>query len=110
MSEANALHIVETCSTLKIIHFPFNSYLSGWFLETFLDRRRRGEWPSNVVKLNMFINTAYVNLQTVIPELFSDTLINSFNDIGIKLDIKFVHQKLPLFNPHYLDIKRLYFH
>ena len=109
MSEANALHIIETCSKLTILHLPFNSYLTGWFLETFLEKRRRGEWRNNLVKLKMFINTAYVNLQTVIPELYADSLVNDFSDLGIELDIKFVHKKLPHFNPHFLDIKDLYF-
>ena len=109
MSEANALHIIETCSKMKILYLPFNSYLTGWFLETFLDRRRRGEWRCNLVKLKMFINTAYVNLQTVIPELYADSLVNDFGQLGLELDIKFVHKKLPHFNPHYLDIKSLYF-
>ena len=94
---------------MKILYLPFNSYLTGWFLETFLDRRRRGEWRCNLVKLKMFINTAYVNLQTVIPELYADSLVNDFGQLGLELDIKFVHKKLPHFNPHYLDIKSLYF-
>ena len=109
MSEANALHIIETCTKMTILYLPFNSYLTGWFLETFLDRRRREEWRCNLVKLKMFINTAYVNLQTVIPELYADSLINVFSQLGLELDIKFVHKKLPHFNPHYLDIKSLYF-
>ena len=94
---------------MKILYLPFNSYLTGWFLETFLDRRRRGEWRCNLVKLKMFINTAYVNLQTVIPELYADSLVNDFGQLGLELDIKFVHKKLPHFNPHYLNIKSLYF-
>lgn len=94
---------------MTILYLPFNSYLTGWFLETFLDRRRRGEWRCNLVKLKMFINTAYVNLQTVIPELYADSLVNEFSQLGLELDIKFVHKKLPHFNPNYLDIKSLYF-
>ena len=109
MSEANGLHIIETCSKLTILQLPFNSYLTGWFLETFLERRRRGEWSRNLVKLKMFINTAYVDLQTVIPELYADSLVIDLSDLGLELDIKFVHKKLPHFNPHYLEIKDLYF-
>merc|ERR1719273_1562288 len=47
MTDANALHIIETCSNLSTLYLPFNSYLTGWFLETFLDRRRRGVWAGN---------------------------------------------------------------
>ena len=63
----------------------------------------------NLVKLKMIINTAYVDLQTVIPELYADSLASEFHEKGLTLDIKFVHKKLPHFNPRYLDIKDLYF-
>ena len=104
MNETNVLHIVETCTNLRILFLPFNPSITGWFLETLLERRRRGEW-TRLEKLKLYINTAYVDIQTVIPELYAAALATDLSNLGLHLDVRFAHNKLRHFNPLYLDIK-----
>ena len=96
------LHLLETCSTLKCLYLPFNSKITGWFLEEVLEKRRNSELL-HLMKLKLFINTAYVDIQTVIPELFAESLVNDLENLNISVVIKFVHKKLTYFNPKVFD-------
>ena len=103
MTEGNVLHLLETCSKLKSLCLPFNSKITGWFLESLLERRKKQDWR-NLENIKMYINTAYVDIHTVIPELYAETLVNDFSNLSLKLEVNFVHRKLPSFNPKDMNL------
>ena len=55
--------------------------------------------PQNLSSLKLFINTAYIDLHTVIPELYVRTIQDELKMLGLDLQIEYVHKKLSSFNP-----------
>ena len=98
MRDDLVLHLLETCPTISHLLLPVNAKISGWFLETLLDNRKQNKM-SNLKYLKCSINTAYVDLLTVIPQLYVSTIIDELIQLGLHLDIDFIHKKLPSFNP-----------
>ena len=98
MREHHVLHILETCPTISHLQLPENARITGWFLESLLENRKQMKM-SNLKYIKCSINTAYVDLLTVIPQLYVSTIVEELLDLGLQLDINFVHRKLPSFNP-----------
>ena len=98
MREDHVLHILETCPSLSHLHLPVNARLTGWFLETLLENRKLQKM-SNLSYLKCWINTSYVDLLTVIPQLYVNSIVDELLNLGLHLDIEFIHKKLPSFNP-----------
>ena len=98
MREDHVLHILETCSTITHLQLPVNTRLTGWFLETLLENRKEN-MMKNLIFLKCYINTAYVDLLTVIPQLYVSSIVEELLNLGLHLDIDFIHKKLPSFNP-----------
>ena len=98
MREDHVLHILETCPSISHLHLPVNARLTGWFLETLVENRKQKKM-ANLRYLKCWINTAYVDLLTVIPQLYVSSIVDELLNLGLHLDIDFVHKKLPSFNP-----------
>ena len=98
MTDTMVLHIIETCHQLKILHLPFNARIAGWFLETLIEMKKKSP-ALKLEMIKMFINTAYIDLQHVIPEPYAASLVNSLLELNINIDISFVNKKLMHFNP-----------
>ena len=98
MREDHVLHILETCPTITHLLLPLNARITGWFLETLLENRKQKKM-NNLRYLSCTINTAYVDLLTVIPQLYVNTIKDELIHLGLRLDIDFVHTKLQSFNP-----------
>ena len=98
MREDHVLHILETCPSISHLHLPVNARLTGWFLETLVENRKQKKM-ANIRYLKCWINTAYVDLLTVIPQLYVSSIVDELLNLGLHLDIDFVHKKLPSFNP-----------
>lgn len=102
MSDSMVLHILETSSAIKSLRLPFNSKITGWFLEDVLEKKRNSGLV-HLTKLILFINTAYVDIQTVIPELYAESLVNDLENLNLFVNISFIHKKLTYFNPKDFD-------
>lgn len=93
------MQLLQNCPRLQALHLPFNSKISGWFLESveeLLSSRITG-----LTDLTVHINTAYTmsgNL-SVIPEPFADIIKQNLKTQGLLLNIHFVNKKLSSFNP-----------
>jgi len=99
MTDHQVLQLLQNCPRLQALHLPFNSKISGWFLESveeLLSSRITG-----LTDLTVHINTAYTmsgNL-SVIPEPFADIIKQNLKTQGLLLNIHFVNKKLSSFNP-----------
>ena len=84
-------------------HFKCKELSLGWFLESLLEKMKShskiDEFPQNLSSLKLFINTAYIDLHTVIPELYVRTIQDEMKILGLDLQIEYVHKKLSSFNP-----------
>jgi len=107
MTDQHVVSILERCSKLIILHLPFNTKINGWFLESLLEKMKShskiDEFPQNLSSLKLFINTAYIDLHTVIPELYVRTIQDEMKILGLDLQIEYVHKKLSSFNPKDLN-------
>jgi len=115
MTEEHVISILFTCTNLTHLKLPINSRINGWFLESVLRHLKnknqnnnnkinninnnRDEYDlSHLRSLEMTINTAYADLQTVIPQLHVFNLIKEANERGLCLKVDYCHKKLPSFN------------
>eukprot|EP00090_Calanus_glacialis_P001579 TRINITY_DN11149_c0_g1_i1.p2 TRINITY_DN11149_c0_g1~~TRINITY_DN11149_c0_g1_i1.p2 ORF type:complete len:167 (-),score=27.99 TRINITY_DN11149_c0_g1_i1:19-519(-) len=109
MTDQHVVSILERCKNLTILHLPFNTKIDGWFLESLLERIKSPESnedtiPLNLTSLKLFINTAYTDLHTVIPDLYVRTIQDELKILGLDLQIEYVHKKLSSFNPKDLHV------
>jgi len=106
MTDHHVLTILERCKALRILHLPFNTKIDGWFLETLIERLKSSAdtIPRSLSGLKLFINTAYTDLHTVIPDLYVRTIQDELKVLGLEVQIDYVHKKLTTFNPKDFDI------
>jgi len=104
MTDQHVVTLLERCKNLSILQLPFNTKINGWFLESVLEKMKSPDTnediiPKNLTSLKIYINTAYVELSTVIPELYVRTIQDELKILGLDLHIEYVHKKLSSFNP-----------
>jgi len=109
MTDQHVFTILEGCKALRILHLPFNTKIEGWFLESLLERLKSSDThddkiSQNLSSLKLFINTAYTDLHTVIPDLYARTIQTELKNFGLEVQIEYVHKKLTSFNPKDLHV------
>lgn len=101
MTDDHVLSILSSCRSLNHLQLPINGKVNGWFLETLLEYLKNPTevFTPKLTKLDMHINSAYAQLETVIPELHVFNLVKEALKFGLILDVRFCHKKQPSFNP-----------
>jgi len=98
LTDSQVISLLTTSTnSLVSLHLPYNSKIRGWFLETLLTSLTP---PPSLLSLHMTINTAYIDLTSVVPQLHARNLQKQLQDkFNIRVGVDYVHHKLPSFNP-----------